>query len=143
VSEPNLRLILVAVMVMSLFLPADPEAGPNWFFSYWYSMESLIGISEVGFGSFVVVLGTLLYLWAIPILILMNVCLSVLPTKGLKTFYRIVLLILFPLTWCATLIMGFRGIGFWANPVLVSAVGLLEVFVAKGQLEKSRNADQK
>lgn len=80
-TKHRLRLILLGVLFITLFLPVDPDPQIpfNWLFSIWYSMESLAAIRsaivELDIGDLIGWVGRLLYLLAIQILIVFNLCL--------------------------------------------------------------------
>lgn len=123
--ERGLRVVLAGILFAALFLPSDPEVESNWALILWYSLEAPICIP---------------FLWALPSLVVLNICLAICLHRGLRTLYRAYLLILFPLVLCATLIMEpFRGIGFWAHPVMVSIAALVEVVL----IVRQRRLEQK
>lgn len=139
------RLVLASVMSVTLFLPNTGE--PNWFFIFWSSGLYLAGVTSAlhSIGGIIFWLGTMLFLLAVPILILLNALLVLADfLVRLKTLYRISLLILFPLTWWGTLLRwsgGSWGVGFWAIPAVVTAATLTETaFLVGGRLRKSQNA---
>jgi hypothetical protein len=75
-------------------------------------------------------LGIVLFLLAVPLLILVNVWLAIHPSNRLKKLYRILVWILFPLAWYESLVVtdpGWRGTGFWAHTVAITAAALIEV----------------
>ncbi len=132
----HLRLILLGALFITLFLPVDPDPQipSNWVFSIWYSLNLLAAIPDLiakpNIGRLLFGLGSLLDLLAIQILILFNLCLcySARPRK-LERLYRISLLVLFLVKWWFVLFITdpYRGIGYWANPALVTAATLLEI----------------
>lgn len=144
-SERLFRLILAGVMFGVLFLPLNPspEVMPNWLFIFWYSMEALLQIfggtdiaNRIGW------LCLLLFLLAVPLLILLNVCLSVRPFAGLKVLYRILVSALFLVSWYESFHIDpvYRGLGFWTLIAVVSAAVLVEiVFLVSARLGKSGN----
>ena len=150
-SERGLRLILAAIMIVTLFLPVDPDpqVPPNWLFSLWYSMELLVtlpgAIIELDIGGLAFGFAYLLYLWAIPLLALWNLWLSAYPVKELKVVYRVFLLVFFLLVWgfVIFIVQPYRGIGYWANPSVVTAAALCEGLQVKGWLEKLSDDEQK
>jgi hypothetical protein len=145
-SRRDLRKILAGIMLLTLFLPMDPEVGPNLLGIFWYSLELLATVSgQSNFDELVFVSGALLYFYAVPILILLNVCSLVFPIRGLEALYRISLLILCPLIWWFVIFIlpPFRGIGHWANPVVVSAAALLEIaFLVRESMRRSESSNQ-
>lgn len=151
-SERRFRLVLAGIMFVTLLLPLNPppEVLPNWLFILWHSLETLSWIFyrpsganyTVGLAGWLNVFSFLSLLSA-PLLILLNVCLAVRPFGGLKMLYRILMLILLPLTWYLAFIIDpdWRGMGFWANIAVVSAAALLEIFfVARERLRESGDA---
>lgn len=136
-SKRRLRLILLGLLFITLLLPMapDPQAPSIWLYSSWYSMESLAAIpdliAEPNVGHLIFWVGLLLYLLAIQILMFLNLCLcwSAHPARKLEWLYRISLLVLFPLVWwCGMFIIEpYQGIGYWANPVMVTVAALMEI----------------
>jgi len=135
-TKRRLRLILLGILFVTLFLPVDPDPQVpfNWLFSIWYSMESLAAIRsaivELDIGDLIGWVGRLLYLLAIQILIVFNLCLCCSARlRILERLYRIFLLVLFFVVWWFVLFIidPYRGIGYWANPVLVTAATLMEI----------------
>jgi hypothetical protein len=136
-TKRRLRLILLGLLFITLFLPVDPDPQVpfNWLFSIWYFMEFLAAIPNTTFkpdiGDWIREVGHLLYLFAIQILILLNLsfCLSVRPARKLERLYRISLLVLLPLVWWQGIFIidPYRGIGYWANPVMVTVAALMEI----------------
>ncbi len=97
-------------------------------------MESLAAIRsafvELDIGDLIGWVGFLLYLLAIQILIVFNLCLCCSARlRILERLYRIFLLVLFFVVWWFVLFIidPYRGIGYWANPVLVTAATLMEI----------------
>lgn len=138
--EHHLRWVLAGVMFVTLFLPNSGNS--NWLYAFWYPLEILSNIfystSNLILGS-----GLLLFLLSIPILILLNVSLAISSSQRLKKFYRIALLVLFSLTWWGTLSglsNGAWGIGFWANPLVITAAVLMEsALVGWNHIKRSEN----
>lgn len=145
-SERRLRLVLVGIMLVTLFLPNTGEL--NWVFILWYSMLYLAGIASVlsSISGIIFWLGAMLFLLTVPALMLLNtfLVLAGFSTK-LRRFYRILLLILFPLTWWGTLLRlsgGAWGVGLWAIPAVVTVAALMETaFVISDDLNKSQGTD--
>lgn len=73
-SKRSLRLILLGLLFVTLFLPVDPEVPANWFFSFWSLLLFLAAIPDLianpSIGRLLFVIGSLLYFFAIQILIL-------------------------------------------------------------------------
>lgn len=144
-NERLFRLILAGVMFATLFLPLNllPGTMPNWLFIFWCSIEALPRIfggtdiaNRIGW------LRLFLSSLAVPLLILLNVCLSVRPFTGLKMLYRILMPVLFLLSWYESFHIDpvYRGLGFWTLIAVVSAAMLVEiVFLVSAQLRKSRD----
>jgi hypothetical protein len=136
-AKRHLRLILLGFLFITLFLPVDtdPQVPYNWLFSLWYAMEFLAAILDTTFkpdmGDWIREVGHLLYWFAIQILLFLNLCLywSARPAKKLERLYRISLLGLFPLVWWQGIfsIDPYRGVGYWANPVMVTVAALMEI----------------
>jgi len=119
-------------MFVVFFLPTNPppETIPNWLLILWSSWEALPRIlggtdiaNRIGW------VRILLFWWAVPLLFLLNVCLSVRVFGVLKTLYRVFILILLPLVWHGAFQAdpGWRGVGFWAHVAVVSAAALVEI----------------
>ena len=153
-SENRFRLMLTGIMAMTLFLPWHPgsQGLPNCLFILWHSGSAIAWIfTESRFVSYTTNLAgwlnvfSLLSLLSVPILIPLNVFLAVSSSRKLATLYRILVLILLPLTWHFAFHIDpvLRGIGFWANLVVVTASVLLEiVFVARERFRKLEDAGQ-
>lgn len=133
-SKRFLRLAVAGSMLVTLFLRWNPlsdlEGYTNAFFIVWFSLEALSMMMAdftvaniLGWSSFI------LFLQAIPLLIVLNVWLAVRPIKNLRRFYRLVLVILLPITWVETFTVdpGWRGVGFWAHSTMVSIAALAEI----------------
>ncbi len=88
-------------------------------------------------------LSIVLFLQAVPLLILFNVLLTIHPLSRLKRLYRILVWILFPLAWYESLVVvdpGWRGTGFWTHTVVITAAALIEVvLLVKEQLHKQED----
>lgn len=136
-AKRRLRLILLGFLFITLFLPVDPDPHEipfNWLFSLWYSLLHLAAIPDLiakpSIGRLLFWVGSLLDLLAIQILILFSLCLCC-PARlrKLERLYRISLLVLFPVKWWFVLFITdpYRGIGYWANPVLVTVAALMEI----------------
>ena len=143
--ERFLRLLVGGGMLVILFLPWNPEGWPNLLYVLWVSLGVLSGImGEPTVSNFVGGFSLLLLLQAIPLLILLNLCLCIYPSVRLRALYRIILMILLLVTWYRSLRIDFQwpemGI-FWASPFVVSIASLVEFsFVAKEQRRKSEVA---
>jgi hypothetical protein len=128
-------------MVASLLL------GRNWFAILWTSMELLAAAERLcsrGFTTDITPhLGFILFLLTVPILIPWNIFLAFSLGRGLKTLYRIFLLILLPLTWWGILFVDptWRRGWFLAIPAVVTTAALMEiVFLVSGWLKKTQQA---
>ncbi len=135
-TKHRLRLILLGVLFITLFLPVDPDPQVpfNWLFSIWYSLNLLAAIPDLiakpSIGRLLFVIGSLLYFFAIQILIVFNLCLCCSARlRILERLYRIFLLVLFFVVWWFVLFIvdPYRGIGYWANPIMVTVAALLEI----------------
>jgi len=130
-------------------MASDPQAPPIWLYSFWYSMESLAAIRgaivKLDIGDLIGWVGFLLYLLAIQILIVFNLCLCCSARlRKLERLYRIFLVVLFFVVWGFVLFIidPYRGIGYWANPVMVTVATLMEIgFVINERLKKPANLD--
>jgi hypothetical protein len=130
--EDRVRLVLTAVMFVTLFLPIHPDAGPV-----------LNGIV------FVILSNQPAAAWFIvlyyPFLILLNAYLAFSPGSKLKIVYRVLLLIYLPPKWLLTIenMTPENQVGYWAEPVVVSVAALVEIFlIVKGWLEKGKTPTQ-
>jgi hypothetical protein len=145
-SESRLRLILVGLVCAFLFL-----GGNSWIAICWNSMEVLAVVTR-GFSTspardIVLSLGLMPFYLAIPILIVSNIVLALVPGKGLKLVYRIILAIL-----CSAVLYWtfqrdpfvFKG-WFLVIPAVTIAAVLLEGFLMMGggggEEGSSRDAD--
>lgn len=143
----SIRLILAGVVFTVFFLPTNPpsETTPNWLLILWSSWEALPRIlGGTGIANRIGWVRILLFWWAVPLLFLFNVCLSVCPFGALRTLYRVFILILLPLTWHGAFQAdpGWRGMGFWAHITVVSVAALVEiVFLIGERLRKPQNVD--
>jgi hypothetical protein len=140
-SERALRLVLVGIMCVTLFLPNTGV--PNWFDAYWSSMEIL---AVILYSPLNIVLGfaSILCLLAMPILILLSILLGLADSSvRLRRFYRILLLVVFPLMWGWTFLRwtgGLGGVGLWANPIVVTIAALMEIaFMISERLKRSQS----
>jgi hypothetical protein len=146
--EKRLRLIFAVVMFIAFLLPMNqrPDFVPVWGFIIVIVLELLLGSI---FGPYIekffqglldisVVLGA-------PVMFLSNVWLAIHPNGVIKTLYRIYLLILLPFAWNGVFLLGprWRGPGFWAIIVVLTAAVLLEiVFIARELRAKLENDGQ-
>lgn len=129
--ERVLRTILAGILLVMLFLPADRYAGSNWEAAFLYSVEAPVCLP---------------FYLTLPTLLLLNVCLAIWPSKKLRSFYRIAVLLSLPLVLYVTLLMAqgqdpaFPSIGCWARPVAVLGAVLAEaILLAYERLKKSGN----
>jgi len=137
----HLRLILLGFLFVTLFLPMGDDT-PNWLFSLWYSLHLFAAIpdliAEPNIGHLILWMGLLLGFLVIQILILFNLCLLF---RKWERWYRISLLVLFPVTWWFVLFRIdplYRSVGYWANPILVSIAALMEIgFITYERLKES------
>jgi len=160
-SERLFRLVLAGVIFVTLFLRCNPlseaEGVPNWLFILFVSMEALTwlfdrpsygAIYPIDFIGWLNALSLLSPL-SVTLLIPFNIFLVIWPFRGLskllRILYRILMLILFPLTWYLTFTIDptyRRGMGFWAIPVVITVAALLEIaFLVGGHLRKLQNVD--
>ncbi|MGC9397044.1 MAG: hypothetical protein ACP5J4_19550 [Anaerolineae bacterium] len=146
-TKCRLRLILLGLLFVTLFLPVDPEVPTNWFFSFWSLLLFLAAIPDLianpSISRLLFGVGSLLYFFAIQILILFNLCLCCSAClRKLERLYRISLIVLFFVVWWFVLFIvdPYRGIGYWANPVMVTVAALLEIgFVMHERSRKPLN----
>lgn len=154
--ERLFRLVLVGVLCIALFLPwnrlSDSESVtidsiPTGLFIVWVTLEivptMIRGIRGL---YFINGLCIILFLWAIPLLMLFNIGLAVCPirvSRWLKLFYRIFLLVTLCSLWYTVPLFyqSWRGIGFGASAAIIFTAGLIEIaFIINEQLKQPRNA---
>lgn len=148
-TKRRLRLMLLGLLCIIFLLPmaSDPKAPPIWMYSFWYSMETLAVILsptiKPDIGDLISWVGALLYLLAIQILIVFSLCLCCSARlRKLERFYRVSLVVLFFVVWWFVLFIidPYRGIGYWANPVMVTVAALMEIgFVIQERSRKPVN----
>ncbi|MCP4544532.1 MAG: hypothetical protein GY832_46075 [Chloroflexi bacterium] len=148
-TERRIRLILVIALLATLVLPwgwnplsdFGSDGLSNAFFIFWWSSEilsTILGRTEIinGIDSF----GFLLFLMAVSILSLFNICLIVSSPKILKWVYRVLALVIVSLTWYYGLMIGsgLQGVGFCAHVITVSVAAYFEVlFVIRERFGES------
>ncbi len=134
--ERRLRWILAGVALLTLFL--HNTGSSNLLFIFWGSMTSITAVINLvnlpttgSIADIMMWLGAISFFFlAIPSLVLLNVCLAAFPTSRLKKYYRIFLLIWYPVTWLGTLDRyagGAWGLGLWAIPTIVTVAAVMEL----------------
>lgn len=141
--ERRIRLIVTGTMFVTLFLPAipPPDSEPNWIYILWYSMEALPRVfRSTDIAYCVGWLLPLLGLLSIPFLIPFNLCLAIRSFKEVKILYRIFVLALPALAWYTTFLTDpeLRGVGLWANALILSIAMLLEAALVAKELLDTR-----
>jgi len=135
VKETAMRWGMVVAIVVVLMLPADlapsPEAGWHPFIAFAVT-TSLISLFEYGY------LGILLALaqMALPLLLVFNVGMALLPPKATRPFYQVCLFALGCLKWAWVLFGPIQlhelvewGAGAIADYAVISLLVLIEVFL--------------
>lgn len=124
--EHGLRLVAAIFLLTTLFLPAGspPNADePNWGFILYYGADALAAFPQP------LAILTMAGLLGAPLLAMTNLLFIFWSPRNLKIVYRIYLLVLCPLTWYGTLLTPpkMRGLGFWANAMVITAAFGLEL----------------
>jgi hypothetical protein len=149
-SERILRLAVGGGMLATLFLHLNPlgsEGFLNWTYLFWFSSEALPAIlGDLSILERAIWLGLILPLLAVPLLIVFNVYLAIYSSRKAKMLYRVVVLILLPLTWYRSFHVDFEwpeaGV-FWISTVVVSVATLIEIIlVARERLTRQVNESQ-
>jgi hypothetical protein len=149
-SERVLRLVAGGGMLATLFLRLNPlgsEGFPNWTYLLWFSSEALPAIfGDLSILERAIWLGLMLSLLAVPLLILFNAYLFIHPSRKTKMLYRVLVLILLPLTWYRSFHIDFEwpeaGV-YWVSTVAVSVATLIEIIlVVRERLTGQENAGQ-
>lgn len=149
--ERRLRLYLAGIMLVTLFLPMlpFPSMAPNLLFILVYSVEALSAIISGGISSvtsLILWFCILSFLWVVPLLFLLNICLVVRPFREIKVFYRASILTLLPMIWYGTFQSDLQwwGVGSYAILVVVNVAAILEiVLLIRERLGKPRRARPK
>lgn len=134
-SKVPLRLLLGAGMLATLFFPWNPSADSERYPNAFYISVTTLGVlstmtEQATVADFVGALGIVLFLQAVPILIVFSILLSIRPLDKLKTVYRILAWSLAPWAWYASLFLidpGWRGPGFWMHTTAISIVAFVEM----------------